>query len=896
MADESPHAAVRALLESSSVLLSNHQLPEVLQGILDIAQRALAADAYAVWRQLEDGRWEIAASHGLSEEYAGKSAPIAGSGAPLREPLVLDDVRTHPLLQGRLKSFETEGIRAVAVIPIAVNDGRGATLSFYYRAPHRFGNEALEYACTVANLAGAAIANAELIRRQTDAAARFEVLARITSIFNSSLDFDRTAQSVADAVVPQLADWCALSLFENGQMRRIAVAHQDPAMIKVADEFGLKFPERLTAGSGALRVMQTGEAELHTGITDEVLAAAAQNAEHIDYLRKLDIRSVITVPLKLAGRTIGVLRLVSGGGRAALSKDDLQLAEEIAARAANALENARLHGEQLRLAQQLRKLNEIGRRLAAELDHQKLLQIITDAGTETTGAQFGAFFYIVDDDHHDKYMLYTLSGVDRSHFDKFPMPRKTQVFGPTFRGEGVVRSDDITQDPRYGKNEPYYGMPPGHLPVRSYLAVPVMANDGSVAGGLFFGHEKAGIFTEEMAGFVEAIASQATIALTNADLYNRAQQEIESRRAAEARLDRERSFLAMSQRVANVGSWELDLGADPVTAFWSPELIEMYGLIPGKFAGLYQTWIDSLHADDREEAVASLERAIEDHHPWHHEFRIVRPDGSIRWIAGRGQCFYDEEGKPRHMIGINMDVTERRATEAALLRSEKLSSAGRMAATIAHEINNPLEAITNLVFLARSGPADLAARMLEDADRELQRVAHITRQTLGFYREATAPREFDVAETTRQVMALLGGHLQRRATTVRLDVQPVRLEAVEGEIRQAISNLVVNAIDASPVGGEVHVRVRATWMGAGDGRVRGVRITIGDRGQGIPASQRPRIFEPFFTTKLDFGTGLGLWVVREIVQKHGGSIQLRSGPGKGTVVSLLLPQWQERGL
>src|SRR5581483_2959146 len=141
----------------------------------------------------------------------------------------------------------------------------------------------------------------------------------------------------------------------------------------------------------------------------------------------------------------------------------------------------------------LEVLNRTGSALAAETDLQRLVQIVTDAGVELTGAQFGAFFYNVEDQSGESYMLYTLSGVPAEAFSRFPMPRNTEVFAPTFKGEGIVRSEDITKDPRYGRNLPHKGMPEGHLPVRSYLAVPVVARDGKVIGGLFFGHASAGV-------------------------------------------------------------------------------------------------------------------------------------------------------------------------------------------------------------------------------------------------------------------------------------------------------------------------------------------------------------------------------------------------------------------
>ena len=183
--------------------------------------------------------------------------------------------------------------------------------------------------------------------------------------------------------------------------------------------------------------------------------------------------------------------------------------------------------------QSLRTLNRVGALLAAELDLDRLVQAVTDAGTELTGAQFGAFFYNVLDAQGESY---TLSGRPREAFARFPMPRNTQVFAPTFHGDGIVRSDDITKDPRYGQSAPYHGMPEGHLPVRSYLAVPVVSRSGEVLGGLFFGHQRVGVFTDRAEQLVEGIAAQAAIAIDNARLYQAAQREIAERKRAQDEL------------------------------------------------------------------------------------------------------------------------------------------------------------------------------------------------------------------------------------------------------------------------------------------------------------------------------------------------------------------------
>ncbi|MFO0867218.1 MAG: PAS domain S-box protein, partial [Gemmataceae bacterium] len=174
-------------------------------------------------------------------------------------------------------------------------------------------------------------------------------------------------------------------------------------------------------------------------------------------------------------------------------------------------------------------LYRVGKTLAAQLDLEKILQAVTDETTAVTGAEFGAFFYNVEHDGVEAYTLYAISGVPRDAFVKLPMPRNTAIFEPTFRGDQIVRLDDVTKDPRFGQNAPYFGMPQGHLPVRSYLAVPVTTRLGHTLGGLFFAHREIGVFTERHEHLVAGIASQAAIAAENAQLVSKV-------RATESRL------------------------------------------------------------------------------------------------------------------------------------------------------------------------------------------------------------------------------------------------------------------------------------------------------------------------------------------------------------------------
>jgi PAS domain S-box-containing protein len=195
----------------------------------------------------------------------------------------------------------------------------------------------------------------------------------------------------------------------------------------------------------------------------------------------------------------------------------------------------------------LELLNTTGMALASKLDLKMLLQTITDAGTDLSGARFGAFFYNTVDERGEAFTLYTLSGASVEAFARFGEPRATALFGPTFRGEDIIRCADVLQDPRYGRSAPHHGLPAGHPPVRSYLAVPVIAKSGEVLGGLFFGHPDAGVFTQRTERLVAGLAAQAAVAVDNARLYAAAQKSSEERKLL---LDSERHARAAAEHAA----------------------------------------------------------------------------------------------------------------------------------------------------------------------------------------------------------------------------------------------------------------------------------------------------------------------------------------------------------
>ncbi|HEX8177195.1 MAG TPA: PAS domain S-box protein [Pyrinomonadaceae bacterium] len=429
----------------------------------------------------------------------------------------------------------------------------------------------------------------------------------------------------------------------------------------------------------------------------------------------------------------------------------------------------------LQLEQEAREesqtINKLGQIISAELDLHKIVQAVTDAATELTDARFGSFFYNVLNEEGASYMLYTLSGVPREAFEHFPMPRATDLFGPTFRGEGVMRIDDVKLDPRYGNNSPYFGMPEGHLPVTSYLAVPVISRSGEVLGGLFFGHPEAGVFTERHERMVKGLAAQAAIAMDNARLY-------ESAKRARAEAER---------------------------------------------------------------------------------------------VATENERLYKE------------------AQESSRLKDEFL-------ATISHELRTPLTAILGWAHMLRTGQfsRESALKALETIERNARAQGQLIDDLLDVSRIITGKLRIDVRpvdpnsfieaaiEAVRPAAEARGVRVQKIMDTGVVSVagDPIRLQ-------QVVWNLLSNAIKFTPRGGRVQVKLE---------RVNShIEIAVSDTGSGISSDFLPHVFDRFRqadqrTTRQHGGMGLGLSIVRHLVELHGGTVRAESeGLGNGSTFTVLLP-------
>lgn len=446
-----------------------------------------------------------------------------------------------------------------------------------------------------------------------------------------------------------------------------------------------------------------------------------------------------------------------------------QRAEDELLRTKEALERRteQLH-EETRL---LDLLHRAGRAIASTLDLQTLLQAVTDAATELSSAKFGAFFYNVTTPEGGAYQLFTLSGAPREAFERFGMPRATPIFAPTFQGEAPVRSDDITKDPRYGQWGPHHGMPEGHLPVRSYLAVPVAMRSGEVIGGLFLGHQEAGVFGERTERLIVGLAAYAAVAVENARLYDQAKRAAAER---ETLLDAERS------------------------------------------------------------ARLELERAN-------------------------------------------------------LMKDEFL-------ATLSHELRTPLNAVLGWseMILQRAGDREDLRRGLETIVRNARAQAQLIEDLLDMNRILSGNVRLDVQQINLSAIVdaaveSVGPSAVAKGIRLRKLIDP-RAGPMIGDpnrLQQVVWNLLSNAVKFTPKGGKIDVAVA---------RVNShLEITVSDSGIGLDPSFLPHLFERFrqadsSTTRRFGGLGLGLSIVKHLVELHGGTVRAESqGEGTGATFVVCLP-------
>jgi PAS domain S-box-containing protein len=398
-----------------------------------------------------------------------------------------------------------------------------------------------------------------------------------------------------------------------------------------------------------------------------------------------------------------------------------------------------------------------------------------------------------------------------------------------------------------------------------------------------------GFLTRSAAQQRERIATasfQQKLALTEAE--RKAANEREQ--AAELRLENEvRTQMALDG--ANAGLWERDLISN--ASKWSAGFSRLHGLEHDGIVN-YEIWRNQVHPEDIEGIEKEIRRAISEVGSFDAEYRVALPQGDVRWVACQGTVSAGPGGNAVKITGYCGDVTRRKLADLAILKHEKLAVAGRLSAAIAHEVNNPLEAVQNLLYLLRSGTLDQQQQTtyLEEAMQQVRRVSQVASQTLKFSRSSSRSATCKPSELIENTLQLLRPKLQMAQVDVSTEIrQDPQFSCSSGEIQQVLINLINNSIEA--MAGPGRIRIRAAASQDWSNRARsGVRITVADTGSGMSRETSHRMREAFFTTKEGTGTGLGMWIVSELMDKHDGKISVSSSmhpDHHGTVLSLFLP-------
>ena len=464
-------------------------------------------------------------------------------------------------------------------------------------------------------------------------------------------------------------------------------------------------------------------------LTAPLLVADVRSWALVDARRALyeteGIASFLILPLKIRGETAGTISCYYRMPRTVISEDELNAAAAFGAIASMALSTERYD-----------QLADVARDVAGRLDLDAVVQRITDAATSLTGAQFGAFFYNVVGPDGEAFTLYTISGVPRQLFEKFPMPRNTAIFAPTFAGSGIVRSPNILKDPRYGKNAPYNGMPKGHLPVVSYLAVPVTSHSGAVLGGLFFGHAAEDVFGETEEKVAEALAGHAGVAIDNVRLYER----LESDRAALRK--EERRYRSLVVATPNRQAITV-MNPEGLLVHDSPSWREITGQSADEILG--RGWLDVVHASHRERVAEAWNAAVAGRTMFDQEYLLQQKDGSYRWFVGKSVPVYGEDDAVEEWIGTAADIHDQHIAQDGM---RFLSRANELLASSL----DYRETLKTLAFLAVPQIADwCAVDMVDQTGGKLWdrlAVAHVDPKKIAlaedFYRKFPPDPESDV--------------------------------------------------------------------------------------------------------------------------------------------------------
>jgi signal transduction histidine kinase/ActR/RegA family two-component response regulator/putative methionine-R-sulfoxide reductase with GAF domain len=767
--------------------------------------------------------------------------------------------------------------------------------------------------------------------RQSD---RLAFLAEASRLLGESLDYRTTLHQVARLVVPKLADWCSVDLLEDGELYQVAVAHVDPAREQWARELRKKYPPDMSSPHGPPSVLRTGRSELYPEISDEMLAAAARDAEHLELMRKAGFTSVMVVPLLVRGRAIGVLSFVSAESGQHYGEEDLLFAEDLARRAAVAVENSRLHSAEQdarasaqQAVDRLRRLQAITENLSDALTVAQVAEIVVDQGLAAMDADAGSIALLSEDRQ-------TIEVVRTANYPQHMSERwkRFAISSDAPLAESVRRGEALFFQTLEELRSRYPSLNNLETPNRAFAAVPLVV-DRVLIGSLGLSFRQARRFTSEDREFISAVAKQCGQAIQRARLY---EAERAARRTAEAARER-LTFLSEASTVLAVS---LEYGdtlaavaqvAVPTFADFSllflleddgnirlaeithvnPErkramrdLLTDYPLQPDVNVGaprVLRTGEPELVPEFTDEYIAAYRPDPEFQRRLRAlgiRSRIVTP------LRARGRTFgalallTSESG--RNYTADDLALAEELSWRAAIaLDNARLFAEVREAdrrkdeflALLGHELRNPLELLERG---SESGcgldPREIIRRQVQLMVRlvdDLLDVSRITRDKIELRKAPVV-----LQEVARHAIQTSLPHLEERGHALHTEIpeRPIWLEADATRLEQVIANLLNNAAKYTRRGGTIRLRVTEE-----PGNPPRAALSIADNGIGIERAMLNRIFAPFAqaNSSLDReygGLGLGLTLVQNLVQLHGGEVSVHSdGPGYGSEFTVRLP-------
>ena len=793
-------------------------------------------------------------------------ANVVRTGEPelrseITDEMLADALADRPEL---LELIRELGLRSSMVVPLVARDRVLGAISFFAAESGRSYTERdLATALDLARRAAVVVDNARLYREAIENERQVRFLAQAGAVFASSLDYDTTLANLARISVPTIADWCIVDVVEGTDIRRVAVASAEEDQQLALEQLRDRFPPTWDSPQPAARALREGGPVIFETFDPGTLEQTVFNPQHLELMRKLDPRSAVALPLVARGETLGAITFAWSRSKRKYGEHDLPLLEDLARRAALSVDNARLYERERSAGERLRFLAEASSTLASSLDYETTLTNVA----QLVVPQFADWCAVdlLDEDG----AVRRLAVVHKDPAKREWALRSRDLYAPTLdEPEGTARVVRSGQSVLYRRithellaastRDDTHLEVLEQLGMESAMVVPLKARGRTLGALMLVSAEPGRRYDEDDLAFAEHVGRRAATAVDNALLYRHSEQRALAARA-----------------LAFVGDGVFLVDDAGIVRTWNTAAEVIVGVperhVVGRRAG---------------EAIPSWS-AIVSHvpltsgpgRPIAESVPVELPDGEC-WLSISAVAF------PGGTVYAFRDMTEERRVER--LKSEFIS-------TISHELRTPLAAIYGAALtLRREEPALEAQRegLLDVIAGESERLARIVNDILWASRLESGTlhvsvESCDPAELARTVISAAEAHLPPNVSLqldVGSDVPPIAADP--DKVRQVLTNLVDNAIKYSPDGGAVDVIVRRSDTM--------VSFEVRDRGLGVPATEQERIFEKFYRLDPELtrgvgGTGLGLYIARELVRRMDGRVGLESREGKGSAFTVELP-------